>query len=176
MFIRHETHTDAYLFFFEPDKTNASFGEGLSSEEVWTVSSRVIFNPNRRAKYIASVIKGFNQSSGNPTGGTRDYYELHGKAIFSNKHIISAYFKKDAWGPYDFHRQFNAVYPEQFKIDYSYRLGTSGVVGSSVDELNATQIGVRALYRGYDENSIDLDPEFVGDYQWSVLFYLTYKF
>ncbi len=175
-YTEYPTATDAYLFFFEEESSNASFGEGLPAEEVWTVSSRVVFNPNRRAKYIASIIKGFNQSSGNPTGGTRDYYELHGKAILSNRHIISGYFKKDAWGPYDFHRQFNAVYPEQFKVDYSYRLGSSGVIGSSVDELKATQIGVRALYRSYDENSIDVDPEFIGDYQWSVLVYLTYQF
>ena len=136
----------------------------------------MVFNPTQKAKYIIDLVKGFNQSTGNPNGGTRDYYEIHAKAKLNNKHTISGYFKKDAWGPYDFHRQFNAVYPEQFMFDYSIRLGKSGVVSSFVDEEQATQVGIRALYRGYDENSIDLDPEFVGDYQWSTLLYFTYQF
>ena len=170
------TFTDANLFFFAEEGVNASFGEGLPAENVWTVSSRMVFNPNRRATYIASLIKGFNQSTGNPTGGTRDYFELHGKAVFGGKHIISGYYKQDAWGPYDFHRQFNAVYPEQYKIDYSIRLGNQGRIGSGLDETNATQVGIRALYRGYDEFSIDLDPELIGDYQWMTVLYFTYQF
>ena len=61
-------------------------------------------------------------------------------------------------------------------LDYSMRLGNSGVISSFEGETEATQIGIRALYRGYDENSIDIDPEFVGDYQWTALVYLTYQF
>jgi hypothetical protein len=175
-YTEYPTFTDAYLFYFEPGKTNASFGAGLPAEDVWTVSSRMVFNPSQRAKYIIDLVKGFNQSTGNPTGGTRDYFEISAKARLNNKHTISGYFKKDAWGPYDFHRQFNAVYPEQFMFDYSILLGNSGVVSSFEAEDQATQVGIRALYRGYDETSIDLDPEFVGDYQWSALLYFTYQF
>ena len=175
-YTEYPTFTDSYLFYFAQGNTNASFGAGLPAEDVWTVSSRMVFNPHQGAKYIVDLVKGFNQSTGNPTGGTRDYFEIHAKAKLNNKHTISGYFKKDAWGPYDFHRQFNAVYPEQFMFDYSILLGTSGVVSSFEAEDRATQVGIRALYRGYDENSIDLDPEFVGDYQWSTLLYLTYQF
>jgi hypothetical protein len=171
------TFTDANLFFFAEGNTNASFGVGLPAEDVWTVSSRMVFNPNQGAKYILDLVKGFNQSTGNPTGGTRDYFTITAKARLNNKHTISGYFKKDAWGPYDFHRQFNAVYPEQFMFDYSIRLGNFGVVGSIEDEDKATQVGIRALYRGYDEEeSIDFDAELIGDYQWSTLLYFTYQF
>jgi beta-galactosidase len=175
-YTEYPTFTDANLFFFAEGNTNASFGAGLPAEDVWTVSSRMVFNPSQGAKYILDLVKGFNQSTGNPDGGTRDYYEISAKARLKNKHTIAGYFKKDAWGPYDFHRQFNAVYPEQFMLDYSMRLGNSGVISSIEGETEATQIGIRALYRGYDENSIDIDPEFVGDYQWSALVYLTYQF
>ena len=61
-------------------------------------------------------------------------------------------------------------------FDYSIRLGNSGVVGSLDAQDQATQVGIRTFYRGYDENSIDLDPELIGDYQWSTLLYLTYQF
>jgi len=175
-YTEYPTFTDANLFFDATSNQNASFGAGLPAEDVWTVSSKMIYNTDNNAKFITTLIRGFNQSTGNPTGGTRDYYEVHGKAIIRGKHIISGYFKKDAWGPYDFHKQFNAVYPEQYKIDYSVRLGQGGALGSALDETNATQIGIRALYRSYDENSIDLDPEFIGDYQWLTVLYFTYQF
>jgi len=175
-YTEYPTATDANQFFFLEGNTNASFGAGLPAEDVWTVSSRMVFNPNQRAKYIATLIRGFNQSTGDPDGGTRDYFELHGKAVFGGKHIISGYFKQDAWGPYDFHRQFNVVYPEQFKIDYSLKIGNSGSLGSGLDETNATQIGVRALYRTYDDDSKDFDVEDVGDNQWQAVFYFTYQF
>ena len=175
-YTEYPTYTDAHLFFFAEGNTNASFGAGLPAEDVWTVSSRMVFNPHQGAKYILDLVRGFNQSTGNPTGGTRDHYEISAKAMLRNKHTISGYYKKDAWGPYDFHRQFNAVYPEQFMFDYSIRLGNSGFIGSLDSQDQATQIGLRTFYRAYDETSIDLDPELVGDYQWSALLYLTYQF
>ncbi len=176
-YTEYPTFTDAYLFFFEPGGTNASFGEGLPAENVWSVSSRMVYNPNQGAKYILDLVKGFNQSTGNPEGGTRDYWEISAKARLKNKHTISGYFKKDAWGPYDFHRQFNVVYPEQFMLDYSVRLGNAGVVSSLEAEDQATQVGLRVFYRGYDElDSLDFDAELVGDYQWSALLYFTYQF
>ncbi|MDH3266978.1 MAG: hypothetical protein OEM25_08440, partial [Gammaproteobacteria bacterium] len=98
-YTEYPTATDANLYFFQQGGTNASFGAGLPAEDVWMVSSRMVFNPNRNAKYIVNLIRGFNQSTGDPTGGSRDYFELHGKAVLRNKHIISGYFKKDAWGP-----------------------------------------------------------------------------
>ena len=175
-YTEYPTATDAYLYYNSEANSNATFGTGLPAEDVWTVSSRMVINPNRHTKYIVSLIKGFNQSTGNPDGGTRDYYEVHAKAVLNGRHTVSGYYKQDAWGPYDFHRQFNAVYPEQFMLDYSVRLGNAGVVSSLTDETNATQIGLRTLYRSYDANSIDFDPELVGDNQWSTLLYFTYQF
>jgi hypothetical protein len=49
-------------------------------------------------------------------------------------------------------------------------------VGSFDDQDRATQVGLRAFYRGYDETSLDYDPDLVGDYQWSTLLYFTYQF
>ena len=174
-YTEYPTATDANLFFFAQGGINASFGAGLPAEDVWTVSSRIVMNPSQSAKYIVNLVRGFNQSSGNPTGGTRDYFELSGKAIIGGKHIISGYFKKDAWGPYDFYRQFNVTFPEQFKIDYSMRLGTLGGLGSVADETNATQIGIRALYWTYDENEENFSLD-VGDNRWQTVLYFTYQF
>ncbi len=174
-YTEYPTATDAHLFFYAPGRVNASFGAGLPAEDVWKVSSRMVFNPSRNAKYIVNLTRGFNQSTGDPTGGTRDYFELQGKAVLRNKHVISGYFKKDAWGPYDFYRQFNVTFPEQFKIDYSIHLGNSGGMGSVTDETNSTQIGIRALYWTYDENEPNFS-ELIGDNRWQTVLYFNYQF
>lgn len=171
------TPTDSYLFFFEPAGANAAFGRGLPAEDVWAVSSRMVFNPSQSSRYSLRLIRGFDQSTGNPDGGTRDFFELHGKALLNRKHLISGYFMKDSWGPYDFYRQFNITYPEQYKVDYAYLLGTPGMLGSRMDEERATRIGVRGILRTTDENSPDEEfLEGVNDYLFLVVFYVTYRF
>lgn len=167
----YPTPTDANLFFFPEASVNASFGRGLPAEDVWTASTRMVFNPSTSARYIATFIRGFNQSTGDPEGGTRDYWELHGKAILRGKHVLQGYFKKDAWGPYDFHRQFNITFPEQYKLDYSLLLD------SRMDERYSTKIGIRALMRTNDENSPD--DEFLNgnnDYIFQAVAYFTLHF
>ena len=82
------TATDANLFFLEPPGVNASFGEGLPAEDVWTASSRMVFNPKPGQKYITRFVRGFDQSTGNPTGGTRDYFEFHCKAILGRDIVV----------------------------------------------------------------------------------------
>ncbi|MBT8062210.1 MAG: hypothetical protein KJO85_05955, partial [Gammaproteobacteria bacterium] len=146
-YTEYPTRTDANLYYEPFFESNLSFGRGLPAEDVWALSSRMVFNPNNNAKYITRMHVGFDQSTGEPEGGTRKFYEFHGKAVLGRKHILSGYFKKDAWGPYDFHRQFNNTFPEQYKIDYSILLDQIR------DELRSTRIGVRALYRTTDENS-----------------------
>jgi len=170
-FTRYPTPTDSYQFFFDPTGTNASFGAGLPEEDVWTVSSRMVFNPSVNAKYILNLLAGYNQPTGNPEGGTRRYYSAEAKAVIRDKHIISAFFKKDAWGPYDFQRQFNITYPEQYKLDYSILLDNRG------NELNSTRVGIRALFRTSDENSPDDEyQDGENDYLFTTIFYFTYAF
>ena len=171
------TPTDSYLFFFEPAGVNAPFGQGLPAEDVWSISSRMVFNPSQRSRYIFNLARGFEQSTGNPEGGTRDFFELQGKALLNRKHLISGYFMKDMWGPYDFYRQFNITYPEQYKVDYAYLLGTPGMLGSQMDEERATRIGIRGILRTTDENSPDEEYlDGVNDYLFLVVAYFTYRF
>jgi beta-galactosidase len=163
--------TDSYQFFFEPTDTNAAFGVGLPSEDVWELSSRMVFNPNTRMRLITNVTRGFLQSTGDPDGGTRKFWEAEGKFVYKDRHIFSGYFKKDAWGAYDFQRQFNITFPEQYKLDYNYLLD------QKKSETNSSQIGIRGLWRTLDDNS-GFD-EFLtkdNDYQFQVVMYYIFNF
>ena len=175
-FTRFPTATDANLFFFEPTGVNASFGQGLPAEDVWSASSRMVFNTGS-SRFILNLVRGFDQSTGNPEGGTRKFFDVSGRAFIGRNHLISAYFKKDAWGPYDFQRQFNITYPEQYMFDYSFLLGGSPSIRSVVDEISATRVGIRTTVRTLDENSPE-DEFLNGDneYIFLALVYLTYSF
>ena len=171
------TFTDANLFYSEVARGNASFGQGLPAEDVWAISSRWVFNPRPGQKYITRFVRGFDQPTGQPEGGTRDFWEFHYKA-YLGRHKIEGFYMQDAWAPYDFYRQFNITYPEQFKIDYSILLG--GSTGGFVDaysEDRATRVGIRGIYRSTDENSPgDEWLDGANDYLFLVVLYFTYEF
>ena len=171
------TATDAYLIFLPEFGTNASFGQGLPSEDVFTVKSRIVMNPTPNAKYIFRLEHASQQSTGNPVGGTRDFSKLSWRAEWNRKHIFEGFFFKDAWGPYDFYQQLNFTFPEQYKLDYSIRLGGSGQLGSAEEERDATRIGIRAHYRTVDENSPpDEFLDGTNDSVFMTVIYFTYQF
>jgi hypothetical protein len=63
--------------------------------------------------------------------------------------------KKDDWGPYDFHRDFNLTYPLQLIGDVSVTLGAPRWFADSPQ----TRFGVRASWRSLDEFSDRYEPE-----------------
>jgi len=174
-YTKYPKATDSYQFFFEPDDGsggfNAAFGVPIPDNEVWTVSSKIITNPNRNLKMILKLLAANQQPTGDPIGGARTYYEADAKFIIDRKHIFSGYFKKDAWGDYDFDRQFNFTYPEQYRLDYSMLLD------KRLDEDTSSKIGVKALYRTLDDDSLDADGEFgLNDWEFLTIFYFKWAF
>lgn len=173
------TRTDSELFFFEPIGANAPFGQGLPAEDVWTLSSRAIWNTRNKNKFILRVSRGLGQSTGDPNGGSRKFWQVNGRAIWGNgKHTLTGYFLKDSWGPYDFFRQFNITFPEQVQLDYSMWLGDGfGSVSNAIAEQFATRIGIRTTYRTTDENSPDAEYlDGMNDYTFLTLAYFTINF
>ncbi len=165
------TFTDSYQFFFEPTGTNPPFGVGLPPEDTWELSSRIVYNPSRNVRSIFNLRRAFLQSTGDPEGGTRKFWEARAKLVIGGRHIIDGYFKKDAWGPYDFQRQFNLTFPEQYKLDYSILLD------QKKNERTSTKIGIRGIYRTNDENSPE-DEFLMGEnaYRYHVVAYFIYNF
>lgn len=151
------TATDSELFYYEEGETNATFGVGQKAADVWLAKSKMVFNPKPGYKAVVNLEAGKQQTTGLPidsSDGTSDYYSLQGKLILNNQHILSATFKKDAWGQYDYERQFNLKYPEQLELSYT-RLLNKGL-----SEKKSSKVGIKALYRTLDEYS---DNEFYND-------------
>jgi hypothetical protein len=168
-YTEYPTFTDSYQFFFEPTGVNGNFGVGLPEEDTWEIASRIVLNPSVNTRVIARINRGFLQSTGDPTGGTRKFWKFEAKLVYANKHIIDGYFKKDAWGAYDFQRQFNVTFPEQFKLEYTRLLDQRN------DPEKSSQINVRFLYRTNDEEQETVFLE-EGSYRYQIVFNYTLNF
>jgi beta-galactosidase len=160
-YTHYPTVTDANLFFYQEGNTNASFGEGLAAEDVWLAKGRFILNPHPNLKIISNMEAGKQQSSGNPDRDAAEYYSFDSKVILDRRHYISAYAKKDAWGPYDWYRQFNITFPWQFMLDYSV------LIDNILDWQLSSRLGIKTLFRTLDEiaplnegDGVDSDYEF----------------
>lgn len=144
---RYDTVTDANLFYYQEGATNAPFGSGLPAADVWLAKGRFIMNPSPRFKLIANLEGGKQQASGNPDGDLAQYLSLATELVIGKRHFISAYAKKDAWGPLDWYRQFNITFPYQFMLDYSV------LIDNLWDKTISSRLGFRSLLRTLDENS-----------------------
>jgi len=164
--------TDAYEFFFEPTKENVPFSAGLPPEDTWEVSSRMVFNPRNDLRLVTNLVGGYLQSTGDPNGGTREFYEADAKVFFRKRHILYGYAKHNAFGPYDFHRQFNITFPYQYELDYQYLLD------DVYDELRSSKIGIKGLLRGVNDESPTNEFGETGEneYLWQVSLYFIWTF
>ena len=144
---RYETETDSYLFYYLEGQTNAPFGKGLQAEDLWLAKGRFILNPNSNLKMIANIEAGKQQSTGNPDGDAAEYYTLETKFILHKKHYLTGYAKKDAWGPYDWYRQFNITFPYQYKLDYYV------LIDNFLNDTFSSRLGFKTIYRTLDKNS-----------------------
>lgn len=170
-FTRYDTVTDASLFYYQEGKTNAPFGSGLPAEDVWLAKGRFILNPNVGLKIIANLETGKQQSSGNPDGDSPQFISLSTDFIMNKRHYISAYAKKDAWGPLDWYRQFNITFPYQFMLDYSV------LIDNFLLKTTSSRLGFRSLLRTLDANSPTNEGAAVlNDYEFQTGFYFSYEF
>ena len=91
--------------------------------------------------------------------------------MINNKHFISGYAKKDAWGPLDWYRQFNITFPYQFSLDYSI------LIDNILDETISSRIGFKSIFRSLDENSPGNEIDSVhNDYEFQTGIYYRLEF
>ena len=145
-YIDYTTDTDSYTYYSSEYDSNYAFATGLSEEEVWMLKSRMVFNPQNSIKSIIELEVGKQQSTGNPTDAI-NYSSIKGKIVLNSRDIFAIEFAKDKWGPYDYQRQFNVTYPEQWKFEYT-RLLDKGL-----SEKDSSKFGIKFFHRTLDGGS-----------------------
>ncbi len=166
-----ESVTDSDRFFYEEANTNAAFGSGLSAEDVYLIKSKMIFNTGYSVKYILDLQRGRQQTTGKPGEESVEFTSLEAKAVIDSRHILSGHIKKDAFGPYDFYRQFNLIYPEQYKLEYTRLLDMNK------NEKNSSSLGIKVFYRTLDEFSPATEYEDgKNDHMFEIQTYFKYIF
>jgi hypothetical protein len=156
-----------------------TFPEGLSDEKVWKFASRIVMNPNKYVRLSNRLEYARQQSSKSPVGPLREYYSWEFDYDLFYNHNFSGYVKKDAWGPYDYYREFNAIFPWQFRLDYEYRLDhmLKKLVGSTIGK--SASIGVGGIYRKLDDDPTGEDfddDEYMGDHVYQITTSLVFEF
>lgn len=125
------------------------FGAAPEPADEWLATLTGINNFNSRTRMATSVFVGRRQPQSDETRAPDDL--AVGAAVrfwWRNYHIASrAAFNE--WGPYDFFRDFNLVYPFQYYLDASWGTKPAG------PELGGTRIGARGQVRTLDERSLD---------------------
>ena len=131
----------------------------------------MIFNPRIGLRYIANISAGKQQSTGKPNEKAVEFFGVDGKVILDNKHVYAGYIKKDDFGPYDFYRQFNLVYPLQLKLEYTRLLDQIG------DEDLSSKWGVKFFYRELDvlSDAAEFDNG-KNDYMFEIQTYMQFNF
>ena len=140
------TSQDAAIGILPDGRTFFAFPGAAPAQDLWEVHARLISKPRPELGWIANLYTGTAQANGSdPRLIMRSGIDL--RMVYNNLKLIGAYRLND-WGPYDYHRDFNLTFPQQFSLDLSTSLSRPDWFG-----LPNTQIGIMGIYRTLDQYS-----------------------
>jgi len=132
------------------------FGQAPPPADEWQATFISVFNPTDALRLSSSLFVGRKQPRNFVARAANDLaYGLSGRLWWKNYHATARVALND-WGPFDFHQDFNLIYPFQAYLDGSWGLRPVGM------EVSGTRIGTRAQVRTLDERSLDYLPPAVG--------------
>lgn len=149
----HPTSQDGGVAVAEEGFTFA-FNGAAPAKDLWEVSLRTISNLDYGIRLVNWIYVGEGQANGDDKRSiTR--WGTYGRATWRSL-ALDYHAKLDDWGPYDYHRDFNLTFPQQYLLDLSYSLAAPEWFAETW-----TRIGVRAKYRILDEfsNRYLADPD-----------------
>ncbi|MEZ4939572.1 MAG: glycoside hydrolase family 2 TIM barrel-domain containing protein [Saprospiraceae bacterium] len=140
------TIQDAAIGILPDGRTTFAFPGSAPAEDLWEAYARIVSKLNPDLGFIANAYVGNAQANGDAVR-TIQRFGLDLRMVYKNIKLVSAV-KINDWGPYDYHRDFNLTFPQQFMLDLSTTLGKPSWL-----ELPNTQIGVQGIYRTLDQYS-----------------------
>jgi hypothetical protein len=167
------TRRDSNVFTLDSGDV-VTFGVAPEPADEWMATITGVNRFNAHTRLATSLFVGRKQPQNEQIREADDL--AYGAALrfwWRNYHIVSRA-SINEWGPYDFHRDFNLIYPFQYYFDGSWGTRPVGY------EVEGTRIGARAQVRTLDERSLDFvpdlnDPDRLG-LEWEVGIYANIAF
>ncbi len=143
------TTQDAALgvFVYAGQTFVGAFPGAAPAHDLWELRGRVVSAVGSRQRLVGTMFVGDGEPTGNDTRVVHRWGADARLAMPSWAVSGAAHFND--WGPYDYHRDFNLTYPQQYMGDLSYTLGTPRWWTSNPQ----TCVGVRGIYRTLDQYS-----------------------
>lgn len=140
------TTQDAAIGILPNGRTTFAFPGAAPAEDLWEVYGRVLSKLTPEFGWIANFYTGPAQANGSdPRKIYRTGLDL--RMIYKQAKVTAGY-KINDWGPYDYHRDFNLTYPTQAVLDLSTVLGKPQWF-----DLPATTLGIMGIFRTLDRFS-----------------------
>ena len=156
VFKHFPTTQDAAIGFLADGRTPFAFPGATPPRNLWEVRSRVVSHVSNELRLIANLFGGTAEPNGND-GRLLHRYGGDLRAVRGHVKLMGAARFND-WGPYDYYRDFNLTFPQQFIADAGYVLGAPQWF-----DLPETRVGVRGTVRTLDKYSPRYCPTRVPD-------------
>ncbi len=156
MYRRFPTTMDAAIGILADGRTTFAFPGATPARSLWEVRTRMISRIGRDTRFIVNAFGGTAEPNGDSPRLVKRYggdLRLQSGPV---KVITSA--RVNDFGPYDYHRDFNLTFPQQFMTDVAYVFGKAQWF-----DVPETKFGVRGTLRTLDRNSPRYCPERVPD-------------
>ncbi|MCB0542056.1 MAG: glycosidase [Saprospiraceae bacterium] len=140
------TVQDAAIGILPDGRTTFAFPGSAPAHDLWEAHARIVSKLNPDLGFIANVLVGNAQPNGDDTR-TIQRFGVDLRMVYKKIKLVSAV-KFNDWGPYDYHRDFNLTFPQQFLLDLSTSLGKPHWI-----DLPNTKIGVQGIFRTLDRYS-----------------------
>ena len=140
------TSQDAAIGILPDGRTLFAFPGAAPAADLWEAHARLVAKPTPRFGWVANLFTGTAQANGSdPRKIHRSGGDLR---LIYDKFKLTAGYRNNDWGPYDYHRDFNLTFPHQLSLDLSTTLATPQWF-----DLPATRVGVSGLFRTLNEFS-----------------------
>ncbi len=145
------TIQDAAIGILPDGRTTFAFPGSAPARDLWEAHARIVSKLNPDFGFVANLYTGDAQANGDdPRAIQRVGLDLR---MIYKKTKLAAAVKFNDWGPYDYHRDFNLTFPQQFLLDLSTSLGKPNWL-----ELPNTKVGIQGIFRTLDRYSPRYSP------------------
>jgi hypothetical protein len=140
------TSMDAAIGILPDGRTFFAFPGAAPAQDLWEAHARIVSKVSPDLGWIANVYTGTAQANGDSERLIRRF-GIDLRTIYKKMKAIVSYRRND-WGPFDYHRDFNLTFPHQVTLDLSTSLGKPQWF-----DLPDTKIGIQGTFRTLDQFS-----------------------